>query len=120
MKEIQKSGLYFFRGILYDLTGRLYTTGGKVYLGTKECHINKQRGRRFVCLKKKQINLKDIPRLPQEEEESDPFCEYVISENGYASYPCVAMDYWVLTIQMGKKLTVKKYKENYLNDRRKR
>lgn len=72
---------------------RLYKKDGRVYIGTIQKPIHDQRGRKFVCVCKKQIHIDNIPILPKEEK-FDLFQWYVL-DGLFESFPCVVMDWWM-------------------------
>ena len=49
----------------FNLTGRMYKQGSSVYIGYTPIRVHDQRGRKYVNYKGRQVNLNDIPLLPQ-------------------------------------------------------
>lgn len=73
--------------------GRLYKTDNGVYLGMEQKQIHNQRGRRFICVGKRQIHIDNIPVLPKENK-WDLFQWYVL-DGLFQESPCVVMDWWM-------------------------
>lgn len=88
-----------------NIEGRLYKTDAGVYFGTIQKQIHNQRGRRFVCVGKRQVHLDNIPVLPKEEK-WDLFSWYVLS-GLFSEYPCMVMDWWMEMRIKNKYLTLK-------------
>lgn len=59
----------------------------------------------YVYFRRKQIYLSSIPEII----EADPVFDYVFG-GGFLSYPCPAMDYWILRWRMGRKITIAEFK----------
>lgn len=97
-----------------DLHNRLYIDNGCVYFGYTQLEIKNQRGRLFIIHKRKQINIKNIPRLPEEEREDYVF-DYIF-RGGFELYSCPAFDYWILRWRLKKKITIGQYKKEYLKN----
>lgn len=76
-----------------NVENRLYKTDQGVYIGTIQKKVHNQRGRRFVCIGKKQIHIDNIPLLPKENN-WDLFQWYVL-DGLFESFPCVVMDWWM-------------------------
>lgn len=89
-----------------DLTGRMYKVDTNVYIGYTPIPVKEQRGKLYVNYKRRQINLKDIPVLPQPEK--DPVFDYIF-EGGFSKYPCIAMDYWIYRWRLGNRISTKDY-----------
>lgn len=83
-----------------NINNRLYKVDNVVYYGYNRLNVHNQRGKFFVKYKGKQVNLKNIPVLPKED--NDPVFDYVF-EGGFQSYPCIAMDYWIKRWRLGYK-----------------
>ena len=97
-----------------NLEGRMYRVGQCVYLGYIQMNVYEQRGRKYVNYKRRQVNLNDIPILPQY---PDPVHDYIF--NGLsATHPCHAMDYWIKRYRMKHQVTHEGYKIRYINCRR--
>lgn len=89
-----------------DLTNRVYKVDDKVYKGYTPLTVQNQRGRLFIKYRGTQVNLKDIPVLPQSEND----CVYnYIFDGGSINYACPAMDYWIYRHRMGNRISVKDY-----------
>ena len=72
-----------------DTTNRLYKNGDGVYFGTIQKQVHEQRGRRFVCVGKKQIHVDNIPVLPIEK---DCVFDYIFGV-GSVNFPCLL---WII------------------------
>jgi len=81
-----------------DNSNRLYIDAGRVYLGTTALTIHNQRGRMYVKVKGRQINVKNIPRKPPE---WDLFKWYVL-DGLFQLNPCPVIDWWLQMRQSGK------------------
>ena len=95
----------------YDLSGRMYKQGSSVYIGYTPIRVHDQRGRKYVNYKGRQVNLNDIPLLPQLQ---DPVFDYIF--NGLsAMHPCHAMDYWIRRHRLKQDIRPWQYKAKYIN-----
>lgn len=92
-----------------DLTGRLYKVDNRVYLGYNQVVVHNQRGRLFIKYKGRQINIKEIPVKPDEE---DCVFNYIFGGQ-FKTHPCSAMEYWIYRHRMGNKITISQYKEKF-------
>ena len=90
-----------------NLTNRMYKIDSAVCVGTRHVNVKEQRGRLFVNYKGRQVNIKDIPVLPQEE--NDCVYNYIFNQ-GFINYPCKAMEYWIYRHRLGHKISVQDYK----------
>lgn len=93
-----------------NLSNRLYKQGDEVYFGYNQLTVHDQRGRLFVKFKGKQINLKNIPVLP---EDKDPVFDYVFG-GLFQNFSCPAVDYWIMRHRMKRKISINEYKKQFV------
>ena len=93
-----------------NLENRVYKIDDKVYKGHTQIYVQNQRGRLFIKYRGKQVNIKDIPILPADD--NDYVYNYVFG-NGCEMYSCPAMDYWIYRHRMGNKISVSDYKQKF-------
>jgi len=85
----------------------MYKNGVNVYIGYTPIPVKDQRGKLYINYKGKQVNLKDIPQLPQTEE-NDYVGNYIL-KGGSVTHPCPAMDYWIYRHRLGHRITIADY-----------
>lgn len=93
----------------------MYKIKDVVYVGTRQLTVKDQRGRRYVNYKGSQVNVKDIPVLPSNSEETDCVYEYIFC-GGFVNYRCFAMDYWIERHRMKRKITTKEFKQIHIKE----
>jgi hypothetical protein len=93
-----------------DLTNRVYKVDDKVYKGYTPLTVQNQRGRLFIKYRGKQVNIKDIPVLP--EVKNDWCCDYIFGGLS-VRYPCPAIDYFIHRHRLGNRISAQDYKEKF-------
>jgi hypothetical protein len=87
------------------MSDNVYMKDGNVYAGTRRLAVKDQRGKKYVHYNGRQVNLKNIPVLP---EQNDCVFDYVFN-NGSVTHPCPAMDYWIYRHRLGHRISVIDY-----------
>lgn len=93
-----------------NLENRLYKIEDRVYIGYNQINVHNQRGRLFVKIKGRQVNIKDIPKLP--EVENDCVYNYIF-KGWFRDYPCPAMDFWIYRHRLGNRISITDYKNKF-------
>ncbi len=94
-----------------NVDNRMYLKDGRVYFGTREMPVKDQRGKQYVNYKGRQVNVKDIPRLPATEPQPDHVFNYIFVNSN--KFPCPAMDYWITRHRQRHRITVAEYKKKH-------
>lgn len=93
-----------------NLTNRVYKVGQQVYKGYTPLTVQNQRGRLFIKYRGKQVNIKDIPALP---EVKNDWCADYIFGGLSVRYPCPAIDYFIHRHRLGNRISAQDYKEKF-------
>lgn len=74
-----------------NLEKRLYKTDTGVYFGTIQKQIHNQRGRKFICIGKKQVHIDNIPTLPNEWD----LVQWYVLDGLFLEFSCPVIDWWM-------------------------